>query len=119
MNVVRSCVVFGSVAILLAGCGAAIVPSSQIASTEAAMRAAREGGAANTPSAALHLHYAELEKAEAQRLATDGNGDSAVLQFRRAEADANLALALSREADALHTAQAASDSLRTTETPAR
>ena len=119
MTISRIHIAFGTVALLLAGCGAAVVPSDRIASAEAAIRAAREGGANGTPNAALHLHYAELAKVEAQRLATDGDGAGAAMQFRRAEADANLALALTREATAQRAAQGATDTLRAGEVSPR
>ena len=117
MNVSRTGLGFSIAALLIAGCGAAAVPTARIVSAEAAIRAAQESGAANTPNAALHLHYAELAKVEAQRLASNGDNDRAVMQFRRAEADANLALALRREAEAQHGAQTATETLRATPTP--
>lgn len=83
MNGLQTWLVFGTAATVTVtvtvGCGAAVVPSARIAPAEAVIRAAREGGASNQPEAVLHLEYAGLERAEAQRLATDANGDSAVM----------------------------------------
>ena len=118
MNLPRSCMGFGIAALLAVGCGAAPVPTARIVSAEAAIRAAQEAGAQGTPNAALHLHYAELAKVEAQRLIAVGEYDRAVMQFRRAEADANLALALRREAEAQHAAQVANEALHATPTAA-
>ena len=73
------------------------------------MRSAQDSGATHTPNAALHLHYADMERQEAQRLMSDHDNERAAMQLRRAEADANLALALSREASVAQAAQAAGD----------
>ncbi len=105
--------------LLLIGCGAATVPAVRVAAAEAAIRSARESGATNTPGAALHLHYAELAQVEAARLARAGDGAPAAMQYRRAEADANLALALGREAEAQRNIQGANDALRTTQNAPR
>jgi hypothetical protein len=78
------------------------MPADGLASSAAAIRSAQETGANSTPPAALELHYAELERTEAQRLLNEHDNASAALQLRRAEADANLAIALTREAAATH-----------------
>ena len=111
MYSVRKSVTLITLAIAVTACGAAVVPSARIASTEAAISAAREIGAHNVPSAALYLHYAELQRGEAQRLAAAGELDSANLRFLRAEADANLSLALTRESVAQGTARQATQTL--------
>ena len=89
------------------GCGAAALPVGRVASTEAAIRAARETGAANVPRAALHLHYAEQQSADAQTLNRNGDSERAALALRRAEADANLAVAIARQSQAERDAHAA------------
>lgn len=97
----RKCVrkVLAIVPMFIVGC-ATTVPVNQLAATEAAIRVAQETGASNTPEAALHLHYAQRERVEAQSLINAGESKRAALALQRAEADANLATALSRRADA-------------------
>jgi len=62
------------------------------------MRAARELGAQHVPRAELHLRLAQEQVTEARKLAQDGDNEQAARLLNRAHADAELALALSREA---------------------
>jgi hypothetical protein len=62
------------------------------------MRAARELGAAQVPRAELHLRLAQEQVTEARKLAQNGDNEQAARLLNRAHADAELALALSREA---------------------
>ena len=103
---------FALAASMALGCGAAAVPVGRVASTEAAIRAARETGAGNVPRAALHLHYAEQQEAEAQALIRSGD-KRAALVLRRAESDANLAVAISRQAQAERDARVAIEAQNT------
>jgi len=79
---------------IAAGCASA--PLSTEASTSG-IRAAEEVGAANVPRAALHLQLAKEELARAKKLSADGEKEAAASMLSRAEADAELAVALSRE----------------------
>lgn len=101
--------------VVLAGCASSGVPTNRVASTEAAIRAAQVTGVANAPDAALYLHYAELERGEAQRFMSNGDNDRAIGQFRRAEADANLAIALSRAATAERSEQPGNGTVNTSD----
>lgn len=80
------------------GCGSAPPPTARLASSEAAIRAAREVGAPNDPKAALHLKLAEEQRQKAEGLVKDGKNEEAEGLLMRAEADAELALALARSA---------------------
>jgi hypothetical protein len=60
------------------------------------IRAAEEVGAANVPRAALHLQLAKEELVRAEALAASGRGHEGASWLLRAEADAELSLALSR-----------------------
>jgi hypothetical protein len=82
------------------GCGAATLPSDQLASTEASVRAANELGATNVPKAELHLRLANEQLAEARKRAENGDEEQAKRLLERAHADAELALALARESAA-------------------
>jgi hypothetical protein len=62
------------------------------------MRAARELGAQAVPRAQLHLRLAQEQVTQARKLAEDGENERAASLLTRARADAELALALSREA---------------------
>lgn len=95
--VLASCVI-----ILGAGvaCATVQLPAEQLASSEAAIRSADELGAPSVPAAALHLRLAEEEMTRAKALAYQGDGERADLYLRRSSADAELALALVREAKA-------------------
>jgi hypothetical protein len=61
------------------------------------IRAAEEVGAAGVPQAALHLQLAREELALAKSLSAKGEKEQATSMLGRAEADAELAVALSRE----------------------
>lgn len=78
-------------------CGGAAVPHAQITSAEAAVRAAEVGGAPSVPKAELHLKHARDQIDAAKRLIEDGENERALYVLKRAEADAELALALSEE----------------------
>jgi hypothetical protein len=79
------------------GCASAPVPAERLASAEAGTRAAIEVGAEKVPEAALHLKMARDQIEVAKGLVQTGDRDRASLVFVRAEADAELALALARE----------------------
>jgi hypothetical protein len=92
----------------LAACGGTAAPPSSLASTQAAIRSAREVGAEQNPVAALHLQYAREGFAQAEQLSRDGEGERAQRVLQRAQADAELAMALSRRAAARDAATQAS-----------
>lgn len=94
----------GLLAALAAGC--ASTPLRTEASTSG-IRAAEEVGAAGVPRAALHLQLAKEELERAKRMAKDGEKAQAESMLTRAEADAELALNLSREHNQKIEAQAA------------
>jgi hypothetical protein len=81
-------------AITAAGCSSAPLRTEKSTS---GIRAAEEVGAAGVPQAALHLQFAKEELAAAKQLSANGEGAKAQSMLLRAEADAELAVALSRE----------------------
>jgi Domain of unknown function (DUF4398) len=81
-----------------AGCAGTTAPVARMASAQAAIRSAAEVGAERTPTAALYLQYAREAYAEADRLSLSGDGVRAERRLLRAQADAELALAISRGA---------------------
>lgn len=93
------------VAAVLAG-GCASVPFRTESSTSG-IRAAEEVGASEVPRAALHLQLAKEELQKAKALAAKGEDEMAASMLLRAEADAELAVLLSREDAEQAEAQAA------------
>ena len=79
---------------IVAGC--ANVPLKTEASTSG-IRAAEEAGAAKVPQASLHLQLAKEELESAKKLAAKGEKEMADSMLIRAEADAELAVSISRE----------------------
>ena len=84
----------------LLGCAAAPIPADRLASAEAGIRGATEVGAESVPDAALHLKMARDQVAQAKALDRDGDTDRAASVLTRAQADAELALAMTRETHA-------------------
>ena len=86
------------VLVALCGCASAPIVLDRLPETEAPMRAAEDLGAAKVPQAALELKLAQDEEQQAKGFAKDGNKPRADMMMRRAQADAELAVALAREA---------------------
>jgi hypothetical protein len=76
--------------------GCASAPLKTEASTSG-IRAAEEVGAADVPQASLHLQLAKEELGRAKTLAANDQKEKADSMLMRAEVDAELAVALSRE----------------------
>jgi len=85
-------------AVPLVGCASYPAPQQHLSDSVAAVRGAEEVGAATQPQAALNLKLAQEEVARAKALLDDGKMEEADYMTLRAKADADLALALAREA---------------------
>jgi hypothetical protein len=96
-----------STLVAIAGCGSSDVPAKQLAESEAAIRAASEVGAQENPQAALHLKLARDRYDQAQTASKEGEQENARLLLEKAEADAELALALTRKEQAAAKAEQA------------
>lgn len=72
-------------------------PRDQLADSEAALRAADVAGAAKSPQSALHIKRAREQIEAARALIADGEYERADWTLKRAQADAELALALAKE----------------------
>jgi hypothetical protein len=94
------------------GCGGAPKPEARIASSQGAIRGAEEAGAENVPQATLYLKLAQEERDKALQLVNSGDNHRAEMLLARAEADAELAVALAREATAKAEAEKAADQVR-------
>src|SRR5262245_46503794 len=95
-----------------AGCATAAVPADRMAASQASVRAAAEVGARDVPAAALHLQLAEEQVDQAKLLIKKDYNERARFVLMRAEADAELALALAREQSERAEAQRAIDKVR-------
>jgi hypothetical protein len=78
-------------------CASAPPPNDRVASSESAIRGASEVGAEQVPQAALHLKLAQEQLQKAKALMRDGDNNAAAFVLLRAQADAELALAMARE----------------------
>jgi hypothetical protein len=95
-----------------AGCSAsAPPPTARAASTDAAIRGAREVGAESVPNAALHLKLSQEQAAKAKTAMKSDDNVYADLMLQRAQSDAELAIALTRESTAQAQAQQTTDEL--------
>jgi hypothetical protein len=98
-----------ALALMVSGCAVKRVtvgaPTERLAESQAAIRAAEQGGAARVPEAATYLGFAQQQVVEAERLMSQGRHDAAELQLQQAAADARLALALARAVPLEHEAR--------------
>jgi hypothetical protein len=88
-----------------AGCASAPAPTDQMTSAKAAVRSAEELGASGVPEADLHVKLAQEQIAHANKLIEEGENERAARLLQRAAADAELAVALAKEAAARNAAQ--------------
>jgi hypothetical protein len=72
-------------------------PRTQLVDSEASLRAADTAGAESGPQSALHLKRAREQIASAKALIADGDFERADWTLKRAQVDADLALALAKE----------------------
>jgi hypothetical protein len=99
-------------ALSVAGCGSYPPPTERMASAEAGIRGAQEVGATSVPAAALSVKLAQEEVQKAKQLMQDGDNRRAELILMRAQADADLALAQSRETQARNDAAQALEQVK-------
>jgi len=99
-------------ALLAAACATYPAPTQHMADATAAARGAQEIGAGSNPQAQLHLQMAQEELASAQKLMNAGDNHRADTMLARAQADADLALQLTKETNAELEARRALDNVR-------
>jgi hypothetical protein len=101
-----------ALASLVAACGHSLPPpNDRLASSEAAIRSAKELGAEQDPQASLHVKLADEQVATARKLMGDGENRRADMVLQRARADAELAVVLTREKAAKTSADQARQTL--------
>ncbi len=96
----------------LVACGSHPAPNDRLASSQAALRVAQEVNATGTPQAALHLKLAQEQLDQAKQMMADNNNKRAEFVLMRAEADAELAESLAKEATSKAQAQQAQEDVR-------
>jgi len=101
----------------LAACASTPAPNDRYASAQAAIRTAKEMNADQIPQAALYLKLAQDGFDKGKKLMSDGENHDATLQFMRAKADGEMALALARENKTRQEAQLLLDKLRAAGVP--
>jgi hypothetical protein len=100
--------------VLGAGCATAnTAPNENAERSSAAIRAAEEVGATKNPSAALHLQLAKEQFEHARALKNPDDKDKADRLLMRAQADAELSLALARTEAERAEARGAIDKVKT------
>lgn len=96
--------------LLALGCaGSYPPPTQQMADVESASRSANELGAQNSPKAQLHLKLADEQLKMAKKAMEKDDNERAESLLMRAKADAELAVALTREENAKSEASKAID----------
>jgi len=88
------------------------VPADKLARSQAAIRSAQEIGAERNAQGVHHLQTAKKELAEGRKHVIDGDQEKAVPLLLKAEADAELAMNLTREATAIASAQKTQEEVR-------
>jgi hypothetical protein len=94
---------------ILSACAATPPTTEKMASTSATIRAAQEIGAQSVPEASYYLQLSLEESEHGRNLIAKGEKARAASILTRAQADAELALALGREDQMRHDAQMAID----------
>lgn len=101
---------------LATACGASMPePKQHMADAISASRSAREVGADAQPSAKLHVKLADEQIAQAKAQIANGDNTRATYLLLRARADAELALALAREQNAITEKQKAEETSSSTQ----
>lgn len=102
---------------LSTACATVQPPVEQRTSSLASIRAAQQVNAQEVPNAALYLQLAREQSARAEALMQAGDNREAQHLFERAQADAELALALAQEEPLRADAERLRQQIRTLQTP--
>src|SRR5688572_4327204 len=107
---IKTVCLLAALAVSSVGCASHPPPNDHMASAIAAVRGAQVAvaGAGRVPKAALHLKLAEEQVAQAREMMERGDNERADYMTLRAYNDAELAVALAREQEALRAAREAS-----------
>jgi len=97
---------------LMIGCGSFPPPTERLNTTQGAIRGATEVGAEQIPRAALHLKLAQEQTDKARQQMDEDDNELADQNLRRAQADAELAIAIARETQSVQQADEAEAELQ-------
>jgi hypothetical protein len=86
-----------STVVVCSACAGVAPPTERLTEAEAAIRGALEVEAGTIPRAQLHVKLAQEQVEKAKRYIQDEQNERADMAVRRAQADAELAIALARE----------------------
>ena len=103
---------FGALTAALGCTTGAPVPADKLARAEAAVRGAEEIGAERNAEGARHLLNARAAYGMGKKLVLAGEQERATMVLLRAEADAELAMNMTREATAFTDARTTRDEVR-------
>jgi hypothetical protein len=92
---------------LALGCATTKIPTEELVDAQVSIRAAEDLGADNVPLASRHLQLAREEARDAQKHLERGERAEAARALERSSADAELAMALAKEAPLQEQAQEA------------
>jgi hypothetical protein len=96
----------------LGACGSFPPPTERLNTTDGAIRGATEVGAQQIPRAALHLKLAQEQADKARQLMQDGYNERADQALKRAQSDAELAIAIAKETQTVAKADEAAEKLQ-------
>ena len=105
-------IAFVLASVMLAACASTPVPADKLANSQAAVRSAEEMNAERNPDAALYLRLAREQLDDAKKKIKDGDNERATYVLARAQADAEVALNLAREAQTRADAQKTIESVQ-------
>ncbi len=107
-------VLLGAIGALCVACASGgPIPADKLSRSQAAIRSAQEMGAERNPTASEYLKTARDELKRGRKLVISGDEDLAATMLLRAEADAELAMNVTRESAAVADAQKTRDDIRT------
>jgi hypothetical protein len=95
-----------------AGCATTPIPADKLSRSVAAVRSAEVANADQVPNASAHLRLAREQIGEAKSLLKRGDNEQASYLLIRAEADADAAMNLAREAQVKQDAMQTIESVR-------
>jgi len=98
--------------LITVGCGSFPPPTERLNTTQGAIRGATEVGAEQIPRAALHLKLAQEQTDKARQQMDEDDNELADQNLRRAQADAELAIAIARETQSVQKADEAEAQLQ-------
>ncbi len=101
------------------GCASMPKPTEELGQSEAALKNAQEAGAAQVPQAALEMTLAQEELDKAHEQIKNDQNDEAQQNLLRSRADAELAMALTRQGTANANASGAQEQLKAAEKSAQ